>query len=168
MDAMGRIVSRDELAAELAGRRSRGERIVFTNGCFDILHLGHARYLMEARSLGDVLVVGLNSDASVRMLKGPDRPIVPQAERAEMLCHLRWVDYVCVFEEMRPNALIHVVKPHIHVKGGDYRPEDLPEAEVVRQYGGKVVIVPLVEGRSTTNIISRIVSAGAPKRPGAS
>jgi len=162
--AMGMIVSREALQQELAARRMRGERIVFTNGCFDILHLGHVRYLREARSLGDVLVVGLNSDASVRMLKGPDRPIVPQSERAEMLCHLRWVDYVCIFDEMRPNALIEVVQPHIHVKGGDYRPEDLPEAEVVRQYGGQMVILPLVEGRSTTNIIGRILDTYAPKQ----
>jgi glycerol-3-phosphate cytidylyltransferase len=151
-----KILSREALAAALEPRRQRGERIVFTNGCFDILHVGHARYLAQARALGDLLVVGVNSDRSVRALKGPTRPLVPQDERAEMLAHLASVDYVCIFDEDRPDALIEAVRPHLHVKGGDYRVEDLPEATVVHRHGGEVVIMPLVEGRSTTNLIARI------------
>lgn len=150
------ILSREALAAALEPRRQRGERIVFTNGCFDILHVGHARYLAQARTLGDLLVVGVNSDRSVRALKGPTRPLVPQEERAEMLAHLASVDYVCIFDEDRPDALIEAVRPHLHVKGGDYRAEELPEAAVVYKHGGEVVIMPLVEGRSTTNLIARI------------
>ncbi len=155
----GKILSRAALVSALEPRRARGERIVFTNGCFDILHVGHARYLAQAHALGDLLVVGLNSDNSVQMLKGPQRPLVPENERAEMLAHLASVDYVSLFDEERPDALIEVVRPHVHVKGGDYREEDLPEAAVVRRHGGKVVIMPLVEGRSTTNIIRRILEA---------
>ncbi|HXG23388.1 MAG TPA: D-glycero-beta-D-manno-heptose 1-phosphate adenylyltransferase [Chthonomonadales bacterium] len=154
-----KILSREALAAVLESRRQRGERIVFTNGCFDILHVGHARYLAQARALGDLLVVGLNSDRSVQALKGSRRPLVPEDERAEMLAHLECVDYVSIFDEDRPDALIEVVQPAIHVKGGDYREEDLPEAAVVRKHGGRVVIMPLVEGRSTTNIITRILEA---------
>jgi rfaE bifunctional protein nucleotidyltransferase chain/domain len=152
-----KILSREALAAALEPRRARGERIVFTNGCFDILHVGHTRYLAQARALGDLLVVGLNSDSSVQGLKGPQRPLVPEDERAEMLAHLACVDYISLFDEQRPDALIEVVRPHVHVKGGDYCEEDLPEAPVVRRHGGRIVIVPLVEGRSTTNIIRRIL-----------
>lgn len=154
-----KILSREALAAVLESRRQRGERIVFTNGCFDILHVGHARYLAQARALGDLLVVGLNSDRSVQALKGPCRPLVPEGERAEMLAHLECVDYVSIFDEDRPDALIEVVRPAIHVKGGDYREEDLPEAAVVRKHGGHIVIMPLVEGRSTTHLITRILEA---------
>jgi rfaE bifunctional protein nucleotidyltransferase chain/domain len=154
---MGKILSRPDLVRELETRRARGERIVFTNGCFDILHVGHARYLAQARALGDMLVVGLNSDRSVQELKGPNRPLVPEQERAELLAHLAAVDYVSIFDELRPNALIEAVRPHTHVKGGDYRADELPEAPVVRQFGGEIVILPLVEGRSTTNIIARIL-----------
>jgi rfaE bifunctional protein nucleotidyltransferase chain/domain len=154
--AREKIKDRQSLAEALAVRRARGEKIVFTNGCFDILHVGHARYLAEARALGDLLVVGLNSDVSVRELKGPARPIVPEDERAEMLAHLAVVDYVCLFDESRPDALIEVVRPHVHAKGGDYRPEDLPEAAVVRKHGGEVVVLSLVHGKSSTNIIEKI------------
>ena len=151
-----RILSRFDLAQTLEGHREKGQRIVFTNGCFDILHVGHARYLAAARALGDLLVVGLNSDDSVRDLKGENRPLIPEAERAEMLAHLECVDYVCIFPESRPDSLIEVVRPTIHAKGGDYRIEELPEAAVVERFGGRVVILPLVEGWSTTNIIERI------------
>ncbi len=153
---MGQVVSREDLADILAGHRLRNEKIVFTNGCFDILHVGHARYLAQARALGDILVVGLNSDASVRGLKGDNRPLVPQEERAEMLAHLASVDYVSIFDELRPDALLEIVRPNIHVKGGDYRAEELPEAAVVLKHGGRIEIIPLVEGRSTTNIVDRI------------
>jgi rfaE bifunctional protein nucleotidyltransferase chain/domain len=153
-----KILSRSVLAAVLADRRHQHEQIVFTNGCFDILHVGHIRYLKEARALGDLLVVGVNSDRSVRTLKGPTRPVVPEDERAELLAALEAVDYVSIFDEERPDALIKVVRPHIHVKGGDYRGDDLPEADVVRRHGGRIVILPLVEGRSTTAIVSRIAT----------
>ena len=158
MGASDKVLDWRALVRELEVRRSRGERIVFTNGCFDILHVGHARYLAEARALGDLLVVGLNSDRSVRGLKGAGRPIVPEAERAEMLAHLESVDYVSLFDEERPDALIDSVRPHVHAKGGDYRPEDLPEAAVVRRHGGEVVVLSLVEGKSTTNLVEAIRS----------
>ncbi len=136
--------------------RHNGKQIAFTNGCFDLLHVGHARYLEVARSFGDLLVVGMNSDQSVRGLKGEKRPLVPQDERAELLAHLACVDYVTIFDEERPDALIAIVQPAVHVKGGDYTPDTLPEAQTVRKYGGRIEIVPLVEGRSTTNVIARV------------
>lgn len=160
-----KIVRREELPELLAARRARGERIVFTNGCFDVLHVGHARCLAEARALGDALVVGLNSDRSVRALKGPYRPIVPEDERAEMLAHLACVDFVCIFDEERPDDLIAVVRPEIHAKGGDYREEDLPEAPIVRRYGGRIAIMPLVVGKSTTNIILTVMERYKAEHP---
>jgi rfaE bifunctional protein nucleotidyltransferase chain/domain len=129
--------------------------IVFTNGCFDLLHAGHFRILRYARSLGDLLVVGLNSDASVRQLKGPDRPVVPEKARAAALCALDSVDIVILFDELDPVETIRAVRPAVHVKGGDYRPEDMPETPVVEQYGGKVVIMPLVQNHSTTMYLER-------------
>ena len=157
MSAIDKVMTRDTLAVEVARLKDEGKWVVFTNGCFDILHVGHAQYLEQARATGDVLVVGVNSDLSVRGLKGPSRPLVPEAERAEMLAHLEAVSYVCIFDEERPNDLIDALKPNIHVKGGDYREEDLPEAPVVKRNGGRVIIMPLVEGKSTTNIIERIL-----------
>lgn len=134
--------------------------MVFTNGCFDILHAGHIRYLEDARALGDLLVVGVNSDSSTRHLKGPSRPIVLENERAEAVAALRSVDYVTVFEEDTPVETIRILKPDIHVKGGDYCAVDLPETPVVESYGGKIVIVPFSKGLSTTSIIERIRGAG--------
>ncbi len=131
----------------------RKGRWVFTNGCFDLLHVGHLRTLQWARSQGDALVVGVNSDASVRSLgKGPTRPLVPQEERAEMLAGLTCVDYVVIFEEPTPLPLLERLRPEVHVKGGDYRLEDLPESPLVLGYGGQVLITPLVPGRSTTTL----------------
>jgi len=156
--AAAKVVGREQLGRAVAEARGAGRRVVFTNGCFDILHIGHVRYLADARALGDLLVVGLNSDASVRRLKGERRPLVPQDERAEMLAHLAAVDLVCIFDEDTPDELIKVVRPDVHAKGGDYRADDLPEAPLVRSLGGQVVIVPLVEGRSTTLIVNRILS----------
>lgn len=154
--AESRIFSRERIGGVCQSWRDAGEKIVFTNGCFDILHIGHARYLAEARQLGDRLVVGLNSDASTRRLKGQERPIVPEDERAEMLAWLRAVDAVCIFEEDTPDELIRIVRPHIHTKGGDYRPEELPEAAVVREIGGVVCVLGLVEDRSTTRLVEII------------
>lgn len=158
-DAHQKVLSPSELEAALAERRAQGETIVFTNGCFDILHVGHARYLAQARELGDLLVVGVNTDRSVQRLKGPKRPIVPEQERAEMLAHLDAVDYVCLFDEERPDTLLETVRPDIHAKGGDYREDQLPEAAVVKKHGGRIAILPLVEGKSTTNIVKRIREA---------
>ena len=154
-----KVLSREALQEALESRRARGERVVFTNGCFDILHVGHARCLAQARALGDLLVVGVNSDRSVQALKGPSRPLVPEAERAEMLAYLSVVDYVCIFDEGLPNALIDAVRPSVHVKGGDYNAEDMPETPIVRRHGGEVVILPIVEGLSTTNIVNRVLDA---------
>ena len=138
-----------------------GRRLVFTNGVFDILHAGHVRYLVQARALGDLLIVGVNSDTSVRRLgKGPDRPLNPQLDRVSVLEALRAVDGAVVFEEDTPIELIQILRPEVHVKGGDYHAEQLPEMPVVRAYGGEVVILPLLEGRSTTAIVERMRSGG--------
>jgi rfaE bifunctional protein nucleotidyltransferase chain/domain len=134
-----------ELASRLQGRR---QVVVFTNGCFDILHAGHVRYLQAARELGDYLVVGLNSDASVRRLKGPGRPVNSEADRAEVISGLT--------AEPSAEALVAEIRPDIYVKGGDYRIEQLPEAKLVAAYGGKTVLIPEVPGRSTTNLIRKI------------
>lgn len=128
---------------------------VFTNGVFDILHAGHVQYLQAARALGDVLVVGINSDESVRRLKGPTRPINSVEDRKAVLEALRCVDQVIVFEEDTPEVLISKLQPDIHVKGGDYTIESLPESKIVLSYGGKVVIMPLLKGRSTTKIVEK-------------
>lgn len=151
----------DEILESVGDYGSRRLRVVLTNGCFDVLHVGHIRYLEATRSLGDSLVVGLNSDASVRLLKGPRRPIFSQDERAEMLAALACVDFVALFDENTAERLVSLLQPDIYVKGADYAPEsgkELPEAEIVRAYGGRVELIPLVEDRSTTAIIERILS----------
>jgi len=154
-----KIVSQAQLAEIVSRRQAGGERIVFTNGVFDILHVGHARYLAESRALGDALVVAVNTDRSVRGIKGDLRPVVSEEERAEMLGWLSCVDYVTFFETPTPVPLIEAVRPLIYAKGGDYRVEDLPETPVVRGYGGDVHILSLIQGRSTTRIIEKIVAA---------
>ncbi|MFY9234956.1 MAG: D-glycero-beta-D-manno-heptose 1-phosphate adenylyltransferase [Fimbriimonadaceae bacterium] len=134
----------------------QGKRLVFTNGVFDILHAGHVRLLEAASKLGDLLVVGINSDVSVRSLgKGANRPINREDDRAVVLSALRCVDAVLLFQEQTPELLIEKLRPDVHVKGGDYQEEDLPEAKIVRGYGGQVVILPLLEGRSTTSILEK-------------
>lgn len=143
------------LRKQLAGH---GKTIVLTNGCFDLLHLGHIRLLQKAKQLGDILVVGVNSDASVVELKGEGRPLIAQAARAEILGSLSCVDYVVVFDELTAAKLVSELRPDIYVKGGDYLEDDLPEASLVWQYGGKVVIVSFVEGYSTSAIIAKIRS----------
>jgi rfaE bifunctional protein nucleotidyltransferase chain/domain len=134
---------------------TKGVRVVFTNGCFDVLHRGHVEYLAAARALGDLLVVAVNDDGSVRRLKGPDRPVNPVADRVAVLAALRCVDRVEVFADDTPIRLIERLRPDVYVKGGDYTPETLPEAPVVRGYGGEVHIIPYLPGRSTTAIIER-------------
>ncbi len=153
---MGKILNGQELKEILERQRGAGKKIAFTNGCFDILHVGHVRYLREARRTGDLLVVGLNSDASVRAIKGESRPIVPQGERAEILASLLWVDYVTLFEETTPLKLIESLLPDTLVKGGDWREEAVVGREAVLSRGGRVVIVPFSEGASTTNIVEKI------------
>lgn len=138
--------------------RQGGLVIVFTNGCFDLIHVGHVRYLKEARRMGDLLVVGVNSDGSVRKLKGPDRPVIPLGERLEILLSLRWVDAVVPFDDPTPLELIKAIRPHILVKGGDWVPEKIVGREVLEEYGGRTVNVPFHEGNSTTGIIRRIRS----------
>lgn len=143
-------------AAQFCENLRRNKKVVFTNGCFDIIHAGHVRYLTAAKNFGDVLIVGLNSDNSVRKLKGASRPINNQADRAEVLLALKPVDYVIIFDELTAENLIAKVKPDIYVKGGDYTLETLPEAKIVQSYGGRVEFVNLVAGKSTSNIIKKI------------
>jgi rfaE bifunctional protein nucleotidyltransferase chain/domain len=158
---MGEFVpSWAHLAAALNTRRAAGARIVSTNGVFDLLHVGHLRYLQAARRCGDLLVVGVNSDDCTRRLKGPLRPFVPEEERAELLAALNCVDYVTLFDEPTPVRLLEMVRPHLHVKGGDYKVDQMPETAVVRQHGGEVITVAFVPGRSSTGIIERIAAAG--------
>ena len=136
--------------------RRCGKKIVFTNGCFDILHAGHVRYLEKARSFGDVLVLGLNTDASVRENKGPSRPINNEEDRAAVVDALRAVDYVVLFGERTAEEIVRKVRPDVYVKGGDYTLETLPEARIVQSYGGRVELVRFVDGHSTTRIIEKI------------
>jgi len=151
-----KIKEREELQKVLF-REWGGKRIVFTNGCFDLLHAGHVRYLEQAKSLGDVLVVGVNGDASVKRLKGPKRPILPLEERMELLSALAFVDYVTPFDELTPLELITLLKPHVLVKGGDWTREAIVGKEVVERLGGKVVVIPFSEGKSTSNLIETIL-----------
>ena len=152
----GKVVKAAELAAELANLRQR-HRIVFTNGCFDLLHPGHVSYLEAARRLGDLLVVGLNSDASIRRLKGAKRPILPETARARLLAGLAAVDYVVIFDEDTPYELIRRVEPDILVKGGDWEPEAIVGRDLVEARGGRVQNLPFVENFSTSSIISTIL-----------
>jgi len=157
------------LPAALAWRervREAGLRVVFTNGCFDILHRGHVTLLRECARLGDRVVVGLNSDRSVTGLKGPGRPLVPQVERAEILGAIRWVDAVVIFDEETPLRLIESLRPDVLVKGGDYRAGEVVGGGVVRREGGDVVIVPTVEGRSTSGLIRTIRGYAKPGAEG--
>jgi len=151
------FLDRKELAKVLREKQKQGKKIVTTNGCFDLLHVGHLRYLQEAKKLGDILVIGVNSDDSVRQLKGEKRPLIPEDERAEMLAGMECVDYVTIFPELDPIPLILELRPDIHVKGGDYTLEQLPERKAVESYGGKCVVGINIPGRSTTDIINSIV-----------
>ena len=152
------IIDRKDAAQFCEDVRRQGKKIVFTNGCFDIIHAGHVRYLTMAKNFGDILIIGLNTDESVRKLKGASRPINTQADRAEVLLGLKAVDHVIYFGEQTAENLIAEVKPDIYVKGGDYTLETLPEAKIVQSYGGRVELVNLVAGRSTTNIVSKILA----------
>ncbi len=151
----GRVVDLATLRAELAPRRARGDRVVLTNGVFDLLHVGHLRYLRAARALGDLLVVGVNTDASVRGLK-PGRPLVEEAERVELLAALDPVDFAVLFNEPTADELIRAVRPWTYVKGGDYTEESVPEGPTARSVGARVAIIPLVPGRSTSALLDRL------------
>ncbi len=185
---MGAVIERERLAELLASKREQGQRIVFTNGVFDLLHLGHLRYLRQARRLGDLLVVGVNSDESARQLKGPQRPLVPEAERAELLAALDCVDYVTIFGERTAETTLALLRPEVYVKGADYaesanRQQDtlldaeelrraltdddglgerLPEAHIVADYGGSLALLAYLPGHSTSDLIDRIVARYGP------
>lgn len=157
---MGRVVSRSGLVEAVAEARGRGLRVVFTNGCFDILHRGHTDYLARAKALGDVLVVGVNTDRSVRGLKGDARPIVPEDDRAAVLAALAAVDLVCLFDEPTPYELVTAVEPDVLVKGAGYSEDTIVGADVVRARGGLVEALEETPGRSTRSIIERILERG--------
>ncbi len=148
----------NELLKTIVELKKQNKKIITTNGCFDILHAGHVRYLGQAKALGDILIICMNSDSSVKRLKGPTRPINSEEDRAEVLAGLKAVDYVVLFEEDTPIDILDKLHPDIHVKGGDYTEETLPETAVIKKHGGKVQFIPLVEGRSTTNIIKKASS----------
>jgi rfaE bifunctional protein nucleotidyltransferase chain/domain len=150
------ITDREELLRARATLRADGRRLVFTNGCFDLLHVGHVRYLADARRLGDALLVAINSDRSVRALKGSNRPVMNESERAEILAALEAVDFVTIFDEESPRKLISEVLPDVLVKGGDYQLDEIHGREEVERAGGQVLSLPFVEGASTTSIIERI------------
>jgi len=151
-----KILTPREMLGERQRLRAAGARLVFTNGVFDLLHVGHVRYLAQARALGDVLLVAINSDRTVRELKGPDRPVFNEAERAEILAALRCVDYVTVFDDISPRTLIASLLPDVLVKGGDYDLDQIHGREEVEAAGGNVISLPFVEGASTTGMIERI------------
>ena len=161
---MKKVLGRRALRQRLDTLRRGGTRIVFTNGCFDLIHPGHVRYLRAAKRLGDVLVVGVNSDASVRRLKGSGKPLVPQRDRCEVLAGLEMVDYVTVFDEDTPHRLIERLQPDVLVKGGDWPPGQIVGADLVRARGGRVRSLPFARGYSTTALVERITGRQRPTR----
>jgi D-beta-D-heptose 7-phosphate kinase/D-beta-D-heptose 1-phosphate adenosyltransferase len=155
MDVRHKLKRLDEVAAIAAAARREGKKVVFTNGCFDLVHRGHLHILRGARAAGDLLIVGINTDRSVRIIKGPARPILSEIDRSELIASLEMVDYVVLFDEPTPLSLIAAIKPDVLVKGGDWGPDQVVGADLVRQSGGEVVLVPYLKGFSTTNIIER-------------
>ena len=154
----GALFGLEEALAWREGLRAAGKRVVFTNGCFDVVHAGHVAYLAWARAQGDALIVGLNTDESVRRIKGERRPVVPFAERASLLCALRSVDAVVGFAERTPETILDRLAVDVHVKSAQYREDELPERDVVRAHGGSIALAPHLAGTSTTDIIARIIS----------
>ena len=152
----GKLKALEELTRITRDLRRQGKQVVFTNGCFDLLHRGHVRYLDRAKTLGDVLIVAINSDASVRALKGPDRPLMSEQERAELISALAAVDYVLVFEDRDPEKVIRALEPDILVKGGDWSPDQIVGREIVERRGGQVRTLPYVEGASSSELLRRI------------
>ncbi len=157
---MGEVVSREGLIGVCGEARTAGAVVVFTNGCFDILHRGHTDYLERAKSLGDILIVGMNTDRSVRALKGETRPIVPEDDRAHVLASLASVDYVCLFDEDTPYELITAIVPDVLCKGAGYSVETIVGADLVMEHGGRIVALDALEGRSTRSIVDRILEVG--------
>lgn len=157
------LLSQRDIQKKVKQLQENGKKVVFTNGVFDILHVGHLTYLEEARELGDVLIVGVNSDRSVKTNKGDKRPINSEKNRAEMLLGLKFVDFTVIFDEKTPENLLDLLKPDIHVKGGDYKKEDLPETEIVEKNGGEVKILSFVDNISTTEIINKIIDVYSEK-----
>jgi D-beta-D-heptose 7-phosphate kinase/D-beta-D-heptose 1-phosphate adenosyltransferase len=155
---MNKILEREALRNKLEALRKKGKKIAFTNGCFDILHVGHVRYLREAKKTADVLVLALNSDSSVRSIKGEKRPLVSEQERAEVLAALEFIDFVTIFPELTPLELINYLKPDILIKGGDWPEEKVVGREEIKKWGGRVAIIPEIEGKSTTNVVEKIKS----------
>lgn len=153
---MGKLIQRKDLPELLKQLKAQGKTIVTTNGCFDILHVGHVRYLQKTKTFADKLLVCLNSDSSVKQIKGPDRPINNEQDRAEILCALECVDYVVLFDETTPQNLLCEIKPDVHTKGADYTIETLPEAKSIMENGGRIEFISFVEGKSTTNVINKI------------
>ncbi len=163
MAAADKVLAREEIAHRVARVREEGGTVVFTCGVFDLLHIGHVRYLEYARSLGDVLVVGVNSDASVRQLgKGANRPVVGQRERAEVVAALASVTYACIFDELRPSETIAIIRPNIHVKDAAYEKAELPEAAAVKAAGGVIAFAPHVDNRSTTLLAEQLTRSERP------
>jgi len=158
-DFKDNLLTAEEMRKEIVKLQKAGKRVVFTNGVFDILHIGHLTYLEEAGNLGDVLVVGVNSDASVKVNKGDKRPINSEKNRAYVLLGTKFVNYAVIFDEKTPEKLLDVLKPDVHVKGGDYKKEDLPETKIVEGNGGEVKILSFVDNVSTTQIINKIIEA---------
>ncbi len=140
--------------------KNKGKKIVFTNGCFDLLHPGHIYYLKEAKKKGDILILGLNSDSSLRKLKGKGRPLIPQKDRAEVLANFEFIDYIFIFNELTPQEAIRAISPDVLVKGGDYKKEEIIGGKFVEEKGGKVIIIPFLKGHSTTKLIKKIKRAG--------
>lgn len=155
---MNKICTRESLKDKIDQLRKEGKKIVFTNGCFDILHVGHTRYLREAKRAGDILILALNSDESARTLKGDKRPLIPEAERADVVASLESVDFVTIFHELTPLTLIEFIKPDVLIKGGDWEKEQVVGRKSVKRWGGRVVIIPEIKGSSTTNIIEKILN----------
>lgn len=153
---MGVVVKREDIPKLVSELKAQGKTIVTTNGCFDILHVGHVRYLQATKAFAEVMIVCLNSDVSVKKIKGPDRPINNENDRAEILCALACVDYVVLFDESSPVDLLCEIKPDVYTKGADYTIDTLPEAKPVMQNGGRVEFISFVEGKSTTNVIKKI------------
>ena len=158
---MDRVLNREELTSKVAEARQRGTRIVLANGCFDVLHVGHVRYLAGARELGDILIVGINSDEQVALQKGAGRPVLPASQRAEIVASLESVTYVTIFDEPTVEQLLLALKPDVHAKGTDYTAETVPERDVVRSYGGQVAIVGDPKDHSTSAIIERLGGVNA-------
>ncbi len=159
---MNKILDRNTLKNELDPLRKKGKKIAFTNGCFDILHIGHIRYLREAKKTADILVLAINSDASVKKIKGEKRPLVPQEDRAEIMAALEFIDFVTIFDETTPLELINLLKPDVLIKGGDWAQDKVVGRDEIKKWGGKLTLIPEINGKSTTSIVDKIRQVYSP------